>query len=95
MQKKIEHSRELLAGLCVEDFGRIAVNARSLTQITEEQWIGVESEQYRMHLKNFRFATAELERLANEKNIDGASLAYLQMTMSCIDCHKHLRRREK
>jgi hypothetical protein len=95
MQKKLEHSREVLAGLCLEDFTRIAQNAQALSRMTEEQWIQTESDQYRMHLKNFRFAASELERLAGEKNIEGASLAHLQMTWSCVDCHKHLRSRAR
>lgn len=92
MQKKLEHSREVLAGLSTEDFARVAENAQALERLTNQQWVAVESEPYRMHLKNFRFAASELHRFAGDKNLEGATLAYLQMTMSCIDCHKYLRR---
>lgn len=92
MQKKLEHSREVLAGLSTEDFARVAESAQALERLTNQQWVAVESEPYRMHLKNFRFAASELHRFAGDKNLEGATLAYLQMTMSCIDCHKYLRR---
>jgi hypothetical protein len=93
MRQKLAHSREVLAGLTTEDFARIAASAQALERLTEQQWIAAESEPYRMHLKNFRFTASELHRLAGDKNLEGATLAYVQMTMSCIDCHKHLRRR--
>jgi hypothetical protein len=46
---------------------------------------------YQTQLQVFRFASNELVRLAEEKNLDGASLAYTQMTISCVNCHKFLR----
>jgi hypothetical protein len=33
----------------------------------------------------------ELNLKAKEKNIDGATLAYLRLTMSCVNCHKYVR----
>jgi hypothetical protein len=42
--------------------------------------------------------TSEFQRLADEvaqkardKNIDGATLAYVKLTMSCVNCHKYVR----
>ncbi len=28
---------------------------------------------------------------AKEKNIDGAALAYVEMTLVCVKCHEHVR----
>jgi hypothetical protein len=28
---------------------------------------------------------------AGKKNIDGATLGYLKLTTTCVECHKHLR----
>jgi hypothetical protein len=95
MRKKLDYSREVLAGLSTENFEQIAASAQALDRLTEQQWIAAESEPYRMHLKNFRFAASELRRHANDQNLEGAALAYLQMTMSCVDCHRRLRHREK
>jgi hypothetical protein len=42
--------------------------------------------------------TNEFQRLCDElaeksraKNIDGATLAYLRLTMNCVNCHKYVR----
>jgi hypothetical protein len=30
-------------------------------------------------------------KMAKDKNLDGAALAYVQLTMSCVNCHKYVR----
>ena len=46
--------------------------------------------------------TTEFQRLADEmalkakeKNLDGATLAYLRLTMNCVNCHKYVRQTTK
>ncbi len=36
-------------------------------------------------------ANREIVRQAENKNIDGVALAYSQLTLSCVNCHKLLR----
>ena len=38
-----------------------------------------------------RYSVDELIRHSNEKNLDGATLAFTQMTLSCVNCHQQLR----
>jgi hypothetical protein len=33
----------------------------------------------------------DLAKNAKQGNIDGATLAYLKLTMNCIQCHKYVR----
>jgi hypothetical protein len=33
----------------------------------------------------------DLIEKAREKNLDGAALSYVEMTLSCVKCHKHVR----
>ena len=33
----------------------------------------------------------DLARNAKEHNIDGATLAYVKLTMNCVQCHKYVR----
>jgi hypothetical protein len=92
MQKKLEHAQQILEGLALEDFPSIAKNAKSMNEIGElENWHKANSPQYRTQLQVFRFANQELVRMAEEKNLDGASLAYVQTTLSCVNCHKYVR----
>ncbi len=32
-----------------------------------------------------------IEKNARNRNIDGATLAYLKLTMNCVQCHKYVR----
>jgi cytochrome c556 len=36
-----------------------------------------------------------IKKAAREKNIDGATLAYFGMTLSCVSCHRHMRGSEQ
>ena len=37
----------------------------------------------------------DLVKKATEKNLDGAALAYVEMTLTCVKCHKHVREARK
>ena len=39
----------------------------------------------------FRRQANALTKAAQEKNLDAATLAYVRLTMSCVDCHKFVR----
>ena len=96
MKKKLEYTQQILTGLANEDFDSIAKHAKILNTFGSlEQWFRADCEAYRAQLKIFRFANSELIRLAEEKNLEGASLAYMQLTMSCVNCHSHIRRNSK
>ena len=92
MEMKLEQAQNILAGLSVEDYDTVAKNAKAMNGLTQlEQWFQADTPEYRSQLKNFRFANEELIRLADEENLEGAALAYVQLTLSCINCHKQVR----
>ncbi|NIP85536.1 MAG: hypothetical protein GTO03_08215 [Planctomycetales bacterium] len=91
MQRKLVSAQNILAGLATENFEAIAKNARLLDELGKQRWVQQETPAYRAQHLVFWFANDELIRLAEEKNIDGATLCYVQMTISCVNCHKVLR----
>ena len=96
MRKKLELSQKILAGLATEDFDAIRKNAKIMTTFVHlEQWLRADQPAYRAQLNVFHLANDELVRLADEKNLDGASLAYMQLTLSCVNCHKVMRDQAK
>jgi hypothetical protein len=54
-------------------------------------WYVLDSEEYTRYSKNFQEEARDLERHAKEKNLDAASLDYMRITATCVQCHKHLR----
>ena len=95
MQKKLDYSQKILSGLATEDFKAIHENATAMGKLNIlERFFHAKTKEYQTQLKIFGYANQELVRLADEKNIDGAALAYMQLTMSCVNCHKLLRKPE-
>jgi len=96
MKKKLEYSQDILSGLAMQDFEAIAKNAKLMQALSQiEEFVRGRNEDYQAQLKSFHFANRELIRLSEEENIDGAALAYVQLTLSCVNCHKHLRNQAK
>lgn len=95
MKKKLEYSKNILDGLVTEDFDKILSNAKSLNRLGERKWIENESSEYRTQNQVFWFTTGALVLAAEEKNIDGVTLSYTQMTHSCVNCHRVLRAEQR
>ena len=92
MKKKLQHSQRVLEGIALNDFGLISRNAEDLIQVSKEaEWHVLKSPQYDVNSNEFRRSAGALFQAAKDKNVDGAALAYVDLTLSCVRCHKHLR----
>jgi cytochrome c556 len=92
MDKKLEYAQQVLAGLSREDYDLVVKNAKAMNGLTElQKFFRADSPEYYAQLRIFEFANNELVRLAEEKNLDGISTAYVQLTLSCVNCHKYVR----
>jgi hypothetical protein len=92
MKRKLEFSQEILAGLTEGDFEKVNVYAQTLNFVGYlSAWLRAEDADYKRQVTYFEFAARELIRQSKEKNIDGAMLAYNQLTTSCVQCHKIVR----
>ena len=93
MRIKLKHAKEVLEGLTLEDFDRIQKNGQAMSLLSHEaQWNVIQTPQYMQHSGEFRRATEALAEAAKKKNIDGAALAYMEVTLKCVNCHKYVRR---
>ena len=92
MKQKLTYSQRILNGLATEDYELIEENATAMKGLSRiEGFVRGKTDGYRTHLKSFEFATNELIRNSEQKNLDGATLAFTQMTISCVNCHKEIR----
>ena len=93
MRAKLKHSQEIVEGLALENFDQIAKNAQQLSSLSQAMgWQVFPNEEYVVQSSEFRRAVEALRNQAKEKNLDGAALAYLDVTMKCINCHKYVRK---
>ncbi len=96
MRKKLDYTQEILAGIAVADYDRIATNASAMRALGRvEAFVRGRTPGYRNQMQIFEDATDELLRQAEKENVDGAALAFTQLTISCVNCHKQLRQAER
>lgn len=91
MEQKLSHAQGILSGLAKEDFAAISRESTDLLALAQQQWIEHDTPEYRAQLKDFWITLEGIDASAKEKNLDGATLGYMQLTLSCIKCHKYLR----
>ena len=92
MQKKLEYSKNILAGITTADFDKVVENAQSMRRLSAiEGFIRGQTPGYRTQLQIFQEAADEIIRQGQKDNVDGAALAFTQLTISCVNCHKQLR----
>jgi len=92
MRQKLEHAQRVLEGITLEDFELVTKNARKLSALSQEAaWRAFDSPEYIEHSARFRRNTEALARAAANRNLDGATLAHFNVTMSCVECHKFVR----
>ena len=82
----------MLEGVAVGDFDEIAANAEELIAISKQaEWRVFKTPQYELRSNEFRRTADELIKHAEAKNLDAAALSYVELTMTCVKCHKYVR----
>ena len=92
MRRKLDRAKNILEGLTLEQFDKIASNARSLKLLsTEAGWNIVQTDEYRKQSEDFRRACDSIEQAAKKKDIHRAALSYVALTVRCVECHSYMR----
>jgi hypothetical protein len=92
MRAKLKFSEQVLTGLVNKDFDAIREGADHLGKLGQlERWSRAFTPEYKAQLAVYRSANNDLVRMAGEENLDGAALAFMQLTLSCVNCHKVIR----
>lgn len=93
MQQKVACSMQVLVGIALEDYSLITKNAENLVTLSNKtNWYSRQVPEYELFLNEFRRNAQQLLKAGQQKNVDAASLAYVQMTLSCVSCHKFIRK---
>lgn len=93
MRLKLFHSEKTLEGLATEDFNLIAKHSQAMSLLCEdEMWSVLRTAEYDQRSNEFRRSVDAITNAAREKDLDAATLAYLDTTMKCVSCHKYVRK---
>jgi len=92
MRAKLGHADHVLEGLAVADYEMIERAAQELSLASlDSNWQVLQTEDYVRQSAEFRRACDSLKKAAQEKNLDGAALAWVDVTLKCVQCHKYVR----
>jgi hypothetical protein len=92
MRHKLEDSQKVLEGIALNDFDKIAKHADELIAVSKQaEWQVLKTPEYQAYSNDLRRNAEMLIQHSKEKNLDGAVLAYLDLTLTCVKCHKHVR----
>lgn len=93
MRAKLYHSEKTLEGLATEDFTLIAKHSQAMSLLCQdEMWSVLRTPEYDQRSNEFRRSVDAITNAAREKDLDAATLAYVDTTMKCVSCHKYIRK---
>ena len=91
MRMKLEASSNILEGLTTEDFRMIREGAETLHKMSGAEKCASAMTCSTGSIAEFNHEAERLLDQANHRNLDGATLAWVECSMSCVRCHKHVR----
>lgn len=92
MNAKLTGSKSILEALAKGDFDKLESEASQMRLIGKlEGFVRRTNPDYKTQLHTFDLANQELVRQAKRQNVEGAALAFNQLTTSCVACHVMLR----
>jgi hypothetical protein len=92
MREKLDSAQQVLEGVLVEDFELVTKGARRMAIMSQAaEWHVFDTATYREDSAEFRAKCRQLLKAADDERTDAAALSYLQLTLSCVRCHQHLR----
>ena len=96
MALKLKGSQAILEGIALEDFDKIRDASQDLVSVgnATDFLNAYKGEEYRFHTLTFRRSAEAIAKKAKEKNMDGVMVAYNELTLSCLKCHRAMREKK-
>lgn len=92
MAEKLRQSQLLLEGLTTNDLDMVSKAADELLIISRNaEFLAVKTPRYQVYTNSFRESLGEINKKVKAKSLDGATLGYMEMTLTCVRCHEHTR----
>lgn len=91
MWRKLDLAHDVLDAIALDDFEALAAYADDLGELGEAgEWLEAESADYRSESEQFRRAAKALGDAARDRDSETAALAYVDLTLRCLRCHRVL-----
>jgi hypothetical protein len=91
MWRKLDLSHDVLDALVLEDFEALDAYAKDLEALGTAGFLFIlDTDEYRTRAESFRAAARALRSAAREENAEAGALAYVDLTLRCVRCHRAL-----
>ncbi len=92
MRVKLKHSQNVLQGLVLEDYDAIVKHSEAMSLLSlAETWQVLQTPEYVEYSRKFRHAADKLTDMAKKHNLEKSTIAFNEMTVKCVECHKYVR----
>jgi hypothetical protein len=92
MKKKLVGSQKVLEGIALHDFDAVAKHGEELLRLSKRaEWKVLNTPLYQIYSNEFQSNVEDLIKNAKKKNVDATALSYVDLTLTCVKCHKHVR----
>ena len=92
MKAKAGYAHRLLDAIVMEDFDAAREQSFRLKAVAETgDWKVLDTPEYVEESEAFVRATERLLEAASNRSGDGAALAYMDVALRCVHCHRYLR----
>jgi len=92
MRAKLDAVNQIVEGLSVEDHSLIAAGGEKLLTLSADAAFQVRRDPLYMHYSStFQTTVNDLVNAAKKESLGDATINYINLTVSCVACHKHVR----
>ena len=96
MWKKLDLSHNVLDAIALDDFEALETYASDLVTLSLAGELNISgTETYRQKSREFREAAQALGRAARDRETEAAALAYVDLTLRCLSCHREMGERPR
>ena len=93
MRAKLGHAQQLLADVVTSNWAGIEQHSEALQRATKDPaWEVLMTPEYVRQTAAFLRASDDLLDAAKRRDLDATPLAYVSLTMSCVQCHRYVAR---
>jgi len=93
MRAKLEHAQQILADVVTSNWSGLERHSQELRRAAEDPaWAVLTTPEYVRQTAAFLRASEDLLEAAKQRDLEAAPLAYVSLTMSCVQCHRYIAR---
>jgi cytochrome c556 len=93
MRQKLELSQGILAAVVTSNWTELERRSQALAQVTNDPaWTVLRTPEYSKQSQAFLRAAQDLLAAAKRRDLDATPLAYVSLTLSCVQCHRYVAR---